>query len=80
MIDVAEGSLGSVFLPQPVRGDLPRPYSDWDVVDLEKDAYHLLRSLGQGLFHPPPLPPDHQAHLELQKAIELNRQRLGRAH
>jgi len=59
---------------------LPRPYSDWDAVELEKDPYHLLRSLGEGLFHRPPLSPDHEAYAALTAAIERNRKRFGRPH
>jgi hypothetical protein len=59
-------------------GELPRPYSDFDVAELEKDPYHLLRSLGQGMFYPPALRSEHPAHQTLQEAIQRNRERLGR--
>lgn len=58
-------------------GELPRPYSDFDVAELEKDPNHLLRALGQGTFYPPPLRHDHPAHQELRAAIQRNRERPG---
>lgn len=53
--------------------ELPRPYSDFNVVDLQSDPHHLLRSLGRDLPYPPPLSPDHPAHVALREALEQNR-------
>jgi TIR domain len=57
--------------------DVPRPYSDFNAVDLEDDPYHLLRSIGDNLFYPPPLPPDHEAHRKLRETLERNQRRIS---
>src|SRR5205809_5348152 len=57
--------------------DVPRPYSDFNAVDLEDDPYHLLRSIGENLFYPPPLLPDHEAHTKLRETLERDQKRVS---
>jgi hypothetical protein len=58
--------------------NIPRPYVDFNAIDLETEPYHLLRTIGKSLvLTPPPLPHDHPAHKKLQDAIARNTQRLA---
>ena len=59
-------------------GSVPRPYSDFSAVDLEDDPYQLLRTLGEKLFYPPPLLPDHEAYTRLREALAQNLERISK--
>ena len=60
--------------------NIPRPYVDFNAIDLETEAYHLLRGIGKRLrptLTPPPLSDDDPAQKKLQDEIARNSQRLA---
>ena len=60
--------------------NIPRPYVDFNAIDLETEAYHLLRGIGKRLrptLTPPPLADDDPAQKKLQDEIARNSQRLA---
>lgn len=54
--------------------EVPRPYSDGSSVDLESDAYQLLRTLG----HAVPLSPFHPAFAKLEQELARNLDRISK--